>query len=254
LAVGGLLTLAGTSVGGILLFASPASANLVGITFPSCTEVSFYYTLFPANETITSTETVKINGSVVVSKQFVFTTTTDDTQATDVVPITCVTGEVVTATASWTDSEGPGGNKGSQTLSGCGVAVSTTLPKPTTTLPKPTTTLPKPTTTLPKPTTTLAPTPGSTPQVATTTTAPPAPPPTTAPPATTPPTVAPASHALAFTSSPSTSPPTTRTSAPTSALAFTGFNSNLFIALATALIGAGMVVLELAHSRPAQQD
>jgi len=97
-------------------FATAASANVVQISI-DCQSVTFHYDNIPLNETDTATEQVAVDGTIVVSKTFTFTTSTGS--FSDTVSISGTNGQTVSASSTFTTSDGTFSNDVSQTLSGC---------------------------------------------------------------------------------------------------------------------------------------
>jgi hypothetical protein len=113
-----LLVIAAMVTAGLVpfAFATAASANVLQISI-DCQSVTFNYTLIPLNETDTATEKVAIDGTIVASKTFTFTTSTGS--FSDTVSISGTNGQTVGASSTFTTSDGTFTNIASQTLSGC---------------------------------------------------------------------------------------------------------------------------------------
>ena len=113
-AVGVAALLMVTGIGSVV-FATAASANTLDISI-SCTSVTFSYGLIPGGGG-TGTETISVNGSQTVQQSV----TIPPGGSSDTVPYSGgVDGANVSASATFTTSDGTFTNSASMTLSGCG--------------------------------------------------------------------------------------------------------------------------------------
>ena len=96
-----------------VVFATTAYANVVSISI-NCSSATFAYSNIPSGGG-TADETIAVNGTTVVTKTFSITSPS----SSDTVSFSATNGQTVTASSTFTTSDGTFSNSASQVLSGC---------------------------------------------------------------------------------------------------------------------------------------